>query len=155
MLKRALALPRSHCRVQTRQQERQNDDDDRGQPGHFREPQRQPRPPRQHAHVIDLGADAERLELGPMQNRNRAGDVAGLLHLEECVHEGLEGAGVPEVDGDNAAAAARIEGRLDALDDRVGRAGGGQVAGFGVLVGLELPPGVMQQRTKNPCVSRT
>ena len=36
-------------------------------------------------------------------------------------------------------------GRLDALDDGVGSAAGGEVAGFGVLVGLQLPPGVMQR----------
>ena len=41
--------------------------------------------------------------------------------------------------------AARIEGRLDSLDDCVGRAGGGEVAGFGVIFGAELPPGLMQR----------
>ncbi len=45
------------------QQKGQNDDHNRGQPRHFHEPQGQPRPPRQHAHMIDLGADAERLKL--------------------------------------------------------------------------------------------
>ena len=63
--------------------------------------------------------------------------------------KGSKVARVPEVDGDDAAAAARIEGRFDAFDHRVGRAGGGQVAGFGVLVGgTELPPGLMQHRSK-------
>ena len=58
---------------------------------------------------------------------------------------GVKDACVLEVNGDNAAAASRIEGRLDSLDDGVRRAAGGQVAGFGVLVGFELPPGVMQR----------
>ena len=45
--------------------------------------------------VIDLRTDPERLELGSMQNGNRAGDIAGLLHLHERVHEGFESGSRP------------------------------------------------------------
>jgi hypothetical protein len=98
--------------------------------------------------MIDLRADAEGLELGAVQNRNRTGDGAGLLHPDERVHERFKGAGFLEVDEDDAAVAAGVVGRLDSLDHRVGRTAGRKLAGFGVLIGLLLPPRFMQQRSK-------
>ena len=39
------------------------------------------------------------------------------------------------MNGDDAAAAGDVVGRFDALDDGVGRATGGELAGFSVIVG--------------------
>ena len=65
---RALALPRNHCRVQMASRNARMTTDDRGQPGYLHEPQRQPRPPRQHAHMIDL--------------RRRCGTTETVFHAE-------------------------------------------------------------------------
>ena len=95
--------------------------------------------------MIDLGADAERLKLRAMENRDGIRDIVGLLHLHEFVHEGREGSAILEMNGDDRAAAGDVIRGLNALDDGVGSASGGQRTGFGVLVRIELPPGVVQQ----------
>lgn len=94
--------------------------------------------------MIDLRAEAERLKLCAVENGNRSGDVAGLLDGEERVHEGIESGRVLEMNGDDAAARSRVVGRLDAFNDGVGSSAGGEEAGFGVLIGLELPPRVVK-----------
>ncbi len=61
---------------------------------------------------------------------------------------GVNDACVLEVNRHDAAVAAQIKGRLDSFNHCVRLSAGRQVAGFGVLVGFELPPRVMQQRSK-------
>ena len=105
--------------------------------------------------MIDLGTDAGGLKLRSVENGDGAGDVAGLLHRHEGVHEGLEDGGILEMNGDDAAAADQVEGRLDALDHGVGSSACDEGAGLAVFIGFSFHQAWWRRRTKNPCVSRT
>ncbi len=61
------------------------------------------------------------------------------------VHEGLEDGCILEMNGDDAAAADHVVGRLDALDHGVGSSAGDEGARLAVLIGLKFPPGMVEE----------